>query len=412
MAKKDPPNKTVQVAEGIYRRNGRYFVRVADPVTGTRPQQYPPEFDLPNSLDGARRLRRELEEKKVRTRSGAGESVGAFAARWMRDYPVGPDGKPRAESTRIHNAERVKAFARDFGERRMGDVSHREARAWVMGGPVPNEIAKVAKGWVGAATRDGVVVAVPHLGNYPAVRAMYNDAHRDRLVHENPFANLRVPQSRGRKGILMLTEEELGKLIDTAHRVHGPYGPMFGALVAVAAWTGVRPGELFAIRWGDVDFDRGELRVREQFNSKTGKYGPTKNSFPRTVVLTPGASGALRGLPRHVSDDLVFHTKRGQPYTGRTHHYAWNPVRKAFVAGLPENHHLRERVRADPDDDFDFYELRHFCATYLLELGLAPADVALQLGHRDGGALVMSTYGHPSEDAARERIRQAFRRAS
>ena len=56
----------------------------------------------------------------------------------------------------------------------------------------------------------------------------------------------------------------------------------------------------------------------------------------------------------------------------------------------------------------DFYELRHFCATHLLELGVSHADVAIQLGHTDGGALVMSTYGHPSEDLARERLKRAY----
>jgi hypothetical protein len=40
-----------------------------------------------------------------------------------------------------------------------------------------------------------------------------------------------------------------------------------------------------------------------------------------------------------------------------------------------------------------FYELRHFCATHLLELGVSNADVAVQFGRTDGGALVMSTYG-------------------
>jgi integrase len=54
------------------------------------------------------------------------------------------------------------------------------------------------------------------------------------------------------------------------------------------------------------------------------------------------------------------------------------------------------------------HELRHFCATYLLELGLAPVDAAVQLGHTDGGALVMSTYGQPSERAARARIAAAM----
>ena len=56
----------------------------------------------------------------------------------------------------------------------------------------------------------------------------------------------------------------------------------------------------------------------------------------------------------------------------------------------------------------DFYELRHFCATHLLELGVTHADVAIQLGHTDGGALVMSTYGHPSEDGARARLKRAY----
>jgi integrase len=56
----------------------------------------------------------------------------------------------------------------------------------------------------------------------------------------------------------------------------------------------------------------------------------------------------------------------------------------------------------------DFYELRHFCATHLLELGVSHADVAVQLGHTDGGRLVMETYGHPTEAGARERLKRAY----
>jgi len=44
------------------------------------------------------------------------------------------------------------------------------------------------------------------------------------------------------------------------------------------------------------------------------------------------------------------------------------------------------------------------------ELGVSYADVAMQLGHTDGGALVMSTYGHPSEDGARKRLKRAYER--
>ncbi len=56
----------------------------------------------------------------------------------------------------------------------------------------------------------------------------------------------------------------------------------------------------------------------------------------------------------------------------------------------------------------DFYELRHCAATMQLERGMTPWDVAIQLGHQDGGRLITSLYGHPSEVAARERLLAAW----
>lgn len=51
---------------------------------------------------------------------------------------------------------------------------------------------------------------------------------------------------------------------------------------------------------------------------------------------------------------------------------------------------------------------RHFCASWLFnDLELPAQDVAHQLGHTDGGALVQRLYGHPSERLARERIKWA-----
>lgn len=54
-----------------------------------------------------------------------------------------------------------------------------------------------------------------------------------------------------------------------------------------------------------------------------------------------------------------------------------------------------------------YYELRHFRATHSIGLGVSHADVAVQFGRTDGGALVL-TYGRPSEEAARERLKRAF----
>jgi integrase len=58
--------------------------------------------------------------------------------------------------------------------------------------------------------------------------------------------------------------------------------------------------------------------------------------------------------------------------------------------------------------DVDLYGLRHACATLLLERGLTPADVAVQLGHTDGGRLVQILYGHLEEERALDRLLMAF----
>ena len=89
--------------------------------------------------------------------------------------------------------------------------------------------------------------------------------------------------------------------------------------------------------------------------------------------------------------------------------YVFHTARPAAVEGQPELPLAASRrgVAREDGPPLDLYELRHACAT-LLERGLSPADVALQLGHSDGGRLVMQLYGHPDEDRARDRLKMAF----
>jgi hypothetical protein len=103
------------------------------------------------------------------------------------------------------------------------------------------------------------------------------------------------------------------------------------------------------------------------------------------VILPPPAREALHVIVPRVDVPCLFVTRSGRRFAKSSLLYYWNPVRAVF--GRP---------------GMDFYELRHFCATHLLKLGVVHADVAVQLGHTDGGALVMTTYGHTSEDGARQ----------
>lgn len=334
----------------VYKRpNGRWVAQVYDRAKG-RPRQI--------GTFGTRKEARKAEQEALsRSTVGGAESIESFAARWPTDYP-----RPRA-STNKHNAERVKALAEQYGKRRIDSITIEEARSW----------------------------ALEHHSQVSALRAMFNDARRDGISTTNPFAELGIERTRGRRDLPSdwLTAHDVNELAKTAHSCHGAYGVKMAAMVTFAAYTGMRPGELFALRLEDLGKDT--INVRRSAESKTRTVGPTKNGRAREIVYPHVARDAIANAPTFDGQQLVFPGLNGQQLWSSSFSWLWSPVRAAF--GRPK---------------MAFYELRHFAATYLLELGLSPADVAVQLGHTDGGALVMSTYGHPSERAARARILTAL----
>jgi integrase len=313
---------------------------------------------------GTFRTRREAKDAErealLRTRPTRDETVAHFVERWKEQY-----ARPRA-STNRHNAYMVKPFVAEFGGARMGEISRRQAREW----------------------------ALRHRSSVPVVRALFNDALDEEIVTSNPFANLRLDRSRGRQDLVALTDAEVHEIADAALQTLGDYGPTFRACILFAAYVGLRPAELFMLRWTDVDFAQQEVHIRQSLGS-TGEVTLPKNGHTRIVILPPPARDAVREMPRRADSPYVFTTRTGRRFSKTSHYYYWHAVRSAV--GRP---------------GMDFYEFRHFCATELLRLGVSHADVAVQLGHADGGALVMSTYGHPSDDAARERLRAMWGRGS
>jgi integrase len=334
----------------VYARpNGRWAVQVYDPRV--RRMRQVGTFQTRKQAKRA-----ETEAMNVSGHTGR-ETLESFHARWERDYP-----RPKA-STNKHNVERTQGFAREYARRRLDSITADEARRW----------------------------GLAHRGTVPALRAMFNDARRSGLVVGNPFAELGISRGRGRRDLASewLTAEGIEALEDSARRCHGDYGETMASIIRFAAETGIRPGELFALRREDL---RGETcEIKSAADSSTRTVTKPKNGRGRTIVLTAAARKAAERAIRFEGVDLVFVSPRGRQFWQSSFSYVSNPVRKA--ADRPTMH---------------FYELRHYCATRLLELGLTPADVAVQLGHTDNGALVMSTYGHPSDRAARGRILQAM----
>lgn len=304
-----------------------------------------------------------------RPRKAHTETCDSFAARWLEDYPRSPGSKrSRGPATVQTYTYALRAFAREFAGVLLGEVSRPEARRW----------------------------ALKNKSSVGPVRAMFTDAVRDGLVRDNPFSNLGFerPSRKAKLEQGWLTPADIETLQGCALEVHDePYGQMVAGMIGFAAYTGIRPSELWALEYGAIDLAAQEYSVRHHVNRLGKVVQGGKNTKPRTCVLPPPAIEALGEVPR-LHPKLVFTSVRGYRLGKTTHTRMWDKVRCRF--GRPK---------------MEFYELKHFAATYMYDvLGLSLEDIAYQLGHTDTGELAFATYTNPSDEAARERIKRAWRR--
>lgn len=306
--------------------------------------------------EAERRYRDQLERRR------SSETCASFADRWLEEWPRA------ASSTRKLYEQAARRFSAEFGSTPLGEVERLSARSWALG--VPRTLSKI-------------------------VGTMYEDARNIGLVETNPFSNLRLPASEKTAEVAPPSIEEFHQLLN-ACMVLGGFSAEFRALITFTAWTGLRASEVQALRWADVGEDVISVR---RARKDDGSYGLPKNKLEREIAFIEPAR-VLDQVPRRDGSELVFHTMSGKPLKKGNLYYLWNKVRDSSGTSVA-------RV-ADGVKPIRFHDLRHFCATQLLELGLSHFDVSVQLGHTDGGALVMARYGHPSTDLARNRLLAAF----
>ena len=175
--------------------------------------------------------------------------------------------------------------------------------------------------------------------------------------------------------------------------------PRYPTLVRVAAYTGLRPCELVALRVGRLDLLRGTVRVTEAAPEVAGRleWGGVKTHEARTVRLPRFLCeqlGAYLADRPHAADDLVFTAPLG------------GPLRESkFVPG-----YFKPAVRAvGLPPTLRFYDLRHTAASLLIREGASVKAVQKQLGHATA-SITLDTYGHlfPDElDALAGRLEDA-----
>lgn len=216
------------------------------------------------------------------------------------------------------------------------------------------------------------------------VRSVLAGAVRDKLIIRDPFATVTLPRLRKAEAAMRLpTSGEIRTMLDTAPAE-------FAVCIALAAFAGLRAGEIAGLQLADLEFLRRQIHIRRQ-NTAEGprppKYGSERTIYaPAMLMDLLSAQVARRGIKE--PGDWVFVGRDRGPMTQNQLTMRWCHWRD-----MAKLKHLR------------LHDCRHHFASGLIASGCDPVTVQRAMGHSNA-ATTLAVYSH-LWPTAEDRTRQA-----
>jgi integrase len=196
----------------------------------------------------------------------------------------------------------------------------------------------------------------------------------------NPCSNIGMPRDDDPREMLFLTHEQFSLLHS---KVTEYWRPMVEFMVA----SGARWGEVAALRPGDVDRAGGTVRISRSWKQGTGGYrlGTTKTRKSKRTINVPRAT--LEKLD--FTHEFLFVNRTGRPVRAQGFSArVWAPaVERAWPSKDGNGDLIKPELRPRPHD------LRHTCASWMIQSGVPLPVVSDHLGH-ESIVTTVQTYGH------------------
>jgi len=346
----------------IYKRgDGRWCAAITvgtDPDTGKPIRRTVYAKTKQQALDQLDELRR---KRKLSAAAVAGkDSVAAYLERWLSDEVK----LHLAAKTHVEYEMAVRRYVTPYiGAEKLNKLNGETLTHW------QGQLAR--KGFSAYQRKRAIKV----------LRAALNRAVKLQRLAVNPCTALTIPKHTA-KEVSPLEPEECHRLFEEAqkHRI--------GDVIVLAAMTGLRKGELFALEWSAVNLSEGVLVVRRTLQEVRGLSlkEPKSRAGRRVVTLGSEAVAALERRLKKACDEgmtpdvvpIIFPDTIGGHLRGSNFdRNVWYPIRK----------------RAGIREDFRFHDLRHTQASLMLAAGADLKVIQQRLGHADF-ATTANTYTH------------------
>jgi integrase len=242
--------------------------------------------------------------------------------------------------------------------------------------PIASIGADDVRHWLAGLVRDSGLAPDTVKAIFLTAGQVFTAAEHDRVIARSPLVGIHPPRAKGRTEMTFLDELQVEQLA-------AAIAPRFSALIMSAAYTGLRAGELAALRVERLNWLRSRLHVVESVSEPKGHgvvFGPTKTYETRWVPMPPFVAELLETHAEQYSttDGLVFSSPEGGPLRHR------NFMRRHFKPAV---------VRAGLPERLRFHDLRHTAAALMIDEGASLEQVKKILGH-SSIRVTSDTYGH------------------
>jgi integrase len=278
----------------------------------------------------------------------------------------------------------------------------REPRAWVMrefGDRKPREItgSEIDKFLAKLGDEHGLSERTRHkIGTI--MNMVFGHAVTEGWITRNPTLDRKRAKRRARhrKAVTIYTMQQVEAIAREA-------GEQDGQIIRVAAMTGLRQGELLALKWGDIDWNGGQIIVRFSWDHRAGAEGPPKSGQTRTVPLADDAARVLECCSRTSEKtgamDLIFSGDKGD-------HLDASVLRKHYCAARDA------AIEKDAEiPSLRFHDLRHTFGSLLASGGIPIVAIQSYMGHADIQTTSIYLH-HVSRTGAAAEVTRALRTGS
>jgi integrase len=334
-----------------YRPSGTYFARFKVGGKLVRQSLETAVFSVAKQRLPDKILEYRSRHESVKAFAGGKMSVGDAAQVYLGKVRANASLKPRSKDYRAMTLDFIQRSWPSLFATDVRKVNQRDCEAW---------LSRYQQQYAPSVVNNSI----------GTLRAIFDEAIRTGARFNNPASRLSRMKIR-QKRLELPSREEFLRFVDEIRRAGARQSKDCANLVRFLAYSGLRIGEAKYVTWVDASFAPRQLHVRGD------PVTATKNGETRYVPMIPELEQMLTELRRERSNEPSTATVM------RVFECQNSMTHAAAKIGMKRITH---------------HDLRHLFATICIESGVDIPTVSRWLGHKDGGALCMKTYGHLRED--------------